>query len=232
MNRKLVSLFPLLVSVCLLSFAAPASTHPDTPENNSTSRPDYLSPLEKELLDEMNLARTEPQKYAVFVEEYKRLYEGKRLLRPGRKPLVTFDGVEAVDEAIGFLRAAKALPPFEISKGICQAARDHANDLGLKGIMGHKGSDGSLPNARLDRYGRWESTIGETILYEVSTAREMVIALIIDDGVPTRGHRNNIFNPDYRIAGLSISAPATTAARGVIDYTGGFQEKAGWASQR
>lgn len=264
MKRK-VSLFPLAVVVCLLTFAAPTSTPAQgkklTPKSSktapkstvaskaetatasnsesvtksgSTSAPiGFLSQLEKEIVDEMNLARTEPQKYAGFVEEFKKYYDGNRLTIPGRKKaLVTAEGLAAVDEAINFLRAATPLAPLDVAKGVSLAAKDHANDLALKGLTGHTGSDGSLPNARVDRYGNWEGAIGETVLYEVSTARNMVIALIIDDGVQNRGHRRNIFDANYRIAGVSISDSPTNGSRCVVDYVGGFKEKGAPAKEK
>lgn len=199
------------------------------PVTKSASTPSlaFMSQLEKEIVDEMNLARTEPQKYAAFVEEYRKYYDGHRLTIPGRKKtIVTFDGISAVDEAINFLRAAKPLPPFEIAKGMCSAAADHSKDLAGKGINGHRGSDGSTPNARVDRYGDWEAAIGETIVYEVTTPRQIIIALIIDDGVPNRGHRRNIFDPNYKITGLSVSEPLSFGSKCVITYVGGFKEKA------
>ncbi|MCA1850181.1 MAG: CAP domain-containing protein [Acidobacteria bacterium] len=193
----------------------------------------FLSKLEQEVIDEMNLARTEPQKYAAFVEEYKKNYDGNRLTLPGRKKaIVTNDGIAAVDEAINFLRAQTPLPPLTIARGVCLAAKDHAVDLSTKGVQGHRGSDGSTPNARVDRYGRWDIAIGETIVYEVGAAREMVIALIIDDGVPNRGHRRNIFDSNHRVTGVSVSEPATYGSKCVIDYVGGFKEQAAGADQK
>nr|MDQ3816913.1 hypothetical protein [Acidobacteriota bacterium] len=83
---------------------------------NKTANPastGFMSQLEKEIIDEMNLARAEPQVYAGFVEEYKKYYDGNRLQIPGRKKsLVTTEGVAAVDEAINFLRNQKPLPPL------------------------------------------------------------------------------------------------------------------------
>ena len=175
----------------------------------------------------MNLARAEPQTYATFVEEYKKYYDGNRLTIPGRKKtLVTAEGVPAVDEAIRFLRSQKPLPPLAAAKGLYQAAKDHARDLASKGLSGHRGSDGSMPDGRVERYGNWEGSIGETVAYEVNTARMLVVALIIDDGTPTRGHRRNIFDPSYKVAGVSIaeSGNGTTC---VVDYVGGFKDKSG-----
>lgn len=196
------------------------------PKSASKATAPFLSQTEQEIMDEMNLARTNPQQYARFVEEFKTYYEGNRLKIPGRpKAISTFDGVAAVDEAISFLRAQKALPPLEVTRGMCLAAKDHAADLAAKGLTGHKGSDGSLPNARVDRYGDWEGTIGETIAYEIINARQLVISLIIDDGVPNRGHRRNIFDSNYTVAGVSIKEASPNGTRCVVDYAGSFKEK-------
>jgi uncharacterized protein YkwD len=179
-----------------------------------------------EILNEMNLARMEPQKYAAFVEDFKKYYKGNQLTLPGKtKALVTVDGIAAVDEAVSFLRTATPLPPLSVNKGMCLAAKDHAIDLALKGVSGHRGSDGSSPNARLERYGSWEGVVGENIVYDVNTAREIVIGLIIDDGTQNRGHRRNIFDPNHRVTGISISDSPSNGAKCVLTYAGGFQDR-------
>lgn len=224
MRRIVTPLFLLSMLVCLLVVNSPSRV---TAVGDSGSKVEYLSLLEKEMIDEMNLARTQPQKYIPFVEEYKQYYKGNQLFLPGSaRPIMTFDGVAAVDEAISFLRTVPPVPPLEITKGLCLAAKDHAGDLSGKGIIGHKGSDGSYPNARVDRYGKWGEAIAESIVYNVDTARRMVVALIIDDGTPNRGHRKNIFDPNHHIIGVSVSAPASYGSKCVIDYVGSFKEKA------
>ena len=62
------------------------------------------------------------------------------------------------------------------------------------------------------------------LVYDMDTARAVVIELLIDDGNPTRGHRANIFNPSYKLAGLSVGEASTFGSRCVIDYVGGFRE--------
>jgi uncharacterized protein YkwD len=186
-----------------------------------------MSPLEKQIFDEMNLARTDPRKYATYVEEFKKSYKGNQLTLAGRnQAIVTSEGIAAVNEAINFLRSEKPLAPMAIMKGPSLAAKDQANDLAIKGITGHRGSDGSSPNARLERYGMWDGVVGENIVYDVTTAREIVIGLIIDDGTSTRGHRRNIFDPNHRITGVSISESPANGARCVITYAGGYKDKA------
>jgi uncharacterized protein YkwD len=251
-NRRIINTLPLSLAVCLLSLVAPTEAQKKTamttgtvtntktasknnapPTSTAKAKTEtvpttgFMSRLETEVLDEMNLARADPQKYAGFVEEYKKFYNGSRLTLPGRKKsTVTSEGIPAVDEAINFLRNQKMLPPLVVAKGLCSAAKDHANDLASKGMSGHLGSDGSLPNARVDRYGNWEGAIGETIVYDLNPARQIVIALIIDDGTPNRGHRRNIFDPNYKVAGVSIVESPANGARCVVDYVGGFKEKA------
>jgi hypothetical protein len=221
-------LFPLVTLVCLialLSTVAGSSVQPSTPTVS-------LSSAENDILAEINMARTQPQQYAAYLLEFKKYYQGKRLMLPGKRPLITFDGEGAVDEAIEYLRTAKPAPALEAAEPATSAAKDHAVDLITNGIMGHTGSDGTKPNDRVDRYGKWLGGIGEAIVYKVDTARNNVIGLVIDDGNAGRGHRNDLFNPDYHFAGLCLSEQGANGQVCVIVYVGGFSKKATQAASR
>jgi uncharacterized protein YkwD len=224
--RSLIS--PLVAFVCLLSLLSPVARSSDQPSNPAS----FLSTAENDLLAEINLARTQPQAYAAYLVEFKKYYQGQRLVLPGKRPIVTFDGERAVDEAIEFLRAARPAPAMEAAEPACSAAKDHGMDLLANGITGHIGSDGTKPNDRVDRYGKWLGGIGEAIVYKVDTARNNVIGLIIDDGNAARGHRNDLFNPDYHYAGVSLSERAANGQVCVIVYVGGFSKKAAQTTNR
>ncbi|HEY6188529.1 MAG TPA: CAP domain-containing protein [Pyrinomonadaceae bacterium] len=188
---------------------------------------EFLSPLESEIVAEINLARAQPQVYASYLEETKKFYSGNQIRRPGRAVEVTVEGLTALDEAIAFLRAAQPLPPLQVYKGMSLAAKDHSRDLGTSGNTGHRGSDGSTPNIRASRYGDWTNNIGENIVYQAMTsARESVMGLIIDDGIATRGHRKNIFDATYRAAGIAIGERSNLGTLCVITFAGGFTDKA------
>jgi len=47
---------------------------------------------------------------------------------------------------------------------------------------------------RIDRYAGWSGSIGENIDFGNMTAEDIVMSMIIDDGVSSKGHRHNIFN--------------------------------------
>jgi uncharacterized protein YkwD len=185
----------------------------------------YLSALEREIINEVNLARANPTQYATYLEQLKKLYVGKDLKRPGQVALTTVEGVSAVDEAIQFLRAQKPLPPLTPYQGMCLAARDHLTDLGKTGSTGHKGSDGSVPEDRLNRYGSWTNVVGENIAYSSITARETVMGWIVDDGNPTRGHRKNLFNAQYLATGIALGGKSAYGTMCINTFAGGFADK-------
>ena len=185
----------------------------------------YLSALEKAVVQEVNLARTDPKRYATFLEEVRRGYDGKRLIRPGEIPLVTQEGAKAADEAIQFLRKQAPMQTLKPSRGMSLAARDHVKDQGPRGDTGHDGSDRSKPWNRVSRYGTWKNKTGENIAYGDSEARRIVIALIIDDGVPKRGHRKSIFDANFNVIGVAVGAHATYGTMCVMTFAGGYEEK-------
>eukprot|EP00997_Jenningsia_sp_PLL12_P000988 NODE_11559_length_302_cov_14.881423_g10646_i0.p3 GENE.NODE_11559_length_302_cov_14.881423_g10646_i0~~NODE_11559_length_302_cov_14.881423_g10646_i0.p3 ORF type:complete len:55 (-),score=18.35 NODE_11559_length_302_cov_14.881423_g10646_i0:108-272(-) len=53
----------------------------------------------------------------------------------------------------------------------------------------------------------------------------MGAGLIVDDGVPDRGHRTTLFNKELRLAGISFGPHRTMRQVTVIDFAGGFEDK-------
>lgn len=73
------------------------------------------------------------------------------------------------------------------------ASKDHVMDTGPTGVTGHTGTDGSSPSDRVSKYVKVEGMSGESVAYGDETAEQVMISLMIDDGVPGRGHRLNVF---------------------------------------
>jgi uncharacterized protein YkwD len=184
----------------------------------------YLSPLEREIILELNMVRTNPAAYAAIAQAWLGYYQGKLIKLPGEVAIRTDEGPAAVRELVGFLQAAKPLPPLTPSAGLSHAARDHAADQGRTGATGHTGADGSSLSRRVERYGRWTRTIGENIDYGWNRARLIVLSLLVDDGVASRGHRANIMNKDFRRVGLACGPHPVYRNLCVMDFAGGYSD--------
>ncbi len=183
--------------------------------------------LGKDIVKEVNLARKNPGFYAAWLRETRQYYRGTQLRRPGEVPIRTQEGLQAVDEAIRFLDRQKPVGSLDPSRGLSFAARDLVAPQGASGGFGHEGPDGSMPSDRIERYGKWESVIGENVAYGQRTARDVVSAFIVDDGVPGRGHRKNLYNPDYRLMGVDCGPHSTYGTTCAITFAGRYHENAG-----
>ena len=186
---------------------------------------DDMSVLENHVMGELNRARTHPRQYAVNLAELRKHFKGRDLHRPGNVIVVTKEGGRAVDEAISFLRSVKPLPPLKLSRGMSRGARDHVNEQGPAGATGHDSNDGSKPWDRVSRYGKWQETIGENISYGSDDAIMVVMGLIIDDGVSDRGHRKNIFNPQFHVAGVACGPHSSFRTMCVITFAAGYEDR-------
>lgn len=63
-------------------------------------------------------------------------------------------------------------------------------------------------------------TVGENISYGTTKPREILIALAVDDGVPNRGHRTNIFAPDWNEMGSCYGPHRGYRDMAVVIYRG------------
>ena len=182
--------------------------------------------LASELLAETNLARTKPRAYADFLREFRRQFQGKSYRLGNSRTLVrTVEGVKAVDEAIRFLSRQKPLPPLTWSDELAAAAAELVDEQGKTGATGHTGKSSGGMGARIERHGKWQGMIGENIGYGPGIARQMAMQLIIDDWVPDRGHRQNIFRQAFGTAGAACGPHPRFGTMCVIDFAGGFGEK-------
>jgi uncharacterized protein YkwD len=177
------------------------------------------------IIHEINTARQNPTLYATFLEETRQNHASRVRLLPGSVRLCTHEGVRAVDEAIRFLHRARPLPALALSPGLCSAAADHCREQ-AGGAVGHHGCDGSNPGSRISRYGVVAQGWGENVAYGQRSPRAIVMALIIDDGVRGRGHRKNIFNPNYNAAGAAYGPHARYGSVCSIDFASGYAEGA------
>lgn len=181
---------------------------------------DYAA-LNYAVFESQNKARTDPASFARLAQEQldtKFVYDrrgnpsnsiclSKDFVPKSNKcyyTLSTQEGPKAWKEAVSVLSSFKeTLKPLQWSEGLSQACYDHIRDQGPQGQNGHTGSDGSSPFDRIDKYVK-STMSGENLAYsDAVTGTDMVLQLLIDDGVPSRGHRTNIMSKDFTHVGIS-----------------------------
>jgi uncharacterized protein YkwD len=194
------------------------------------------APLEISVLDEINHVRAHPHDYADELRRYRDLFDGRVVRLPG-DPVgeLTREGTDAVDEAIDFLDRQAPLPPLAKGRLLALAAQDLAEDQGATGYNGHRSADGASPGERVKRRGG-DIYVSETISYGYDQPDAVVRQLVIDDGLPSRGHRSLIFATGNRFAGVGCGEHPRVRYMCVIDYSatanGGPQLPAFVASSR
>lgn len=213
------------------SFSIPVNTsaanNPNDHALNTAANVRYLTPLEKEIIYEINRLRTDPAGYARnYLEPLQGKYKKNLLYYPGDLPLMTREGVAPLQECIRELKKQKPLPAVYPSAGLSKAAEDHVRDQSRTGRTGHRGSDRSDARTRIERYGKWKIRIAENIAYGGKTARQVVIYLLIDDGVNDRGHRKTFLHPDFRLVGVATGSHPEYKTMTVMDFAGDFGNSA------
>jgi hypothetical protein len=189
--------------------------------------------LEAQVLDRINFAREHPREYAAQLRDYRRYFNGDLLYLPGDPyGMITHEGTDAVDEAIDFLERQAPLPALSHGDLLELAAQDHAAEQGPIAGRGHLSPDGASPGERVRRRGG-DIYVGEGISYGYNRADEVVRQLIVDDGVRDRGHRNLLFNGDFRYAGVGCGGHSQYGHMCVVDMSStvnGAPRRQQWAS--
>jgi len=222
MRMKYHPLIIIFGSLILSSFANPI---PPEKSQKREAVPSYLTQLEREVIAEINLARSKPKVYAEFLASYANDFVGRELHEPGKPIILTREGESVVNEAIKFLNNQKPLPVLTPSKGMSKGANDMVRMQETTNQIGHKGRDGSTFAERISRYGNWIGSCSENIDYGNNNARRIVMALIIDDGVRSRGHRLSLFESGFRKVGVSFGNHRAYNYMCVIELAVGYTEK-------
>lgn len=149
----------------------------------TAAQEDYLSENEKMVFYYLNLARTQPQYFADSV-------------------LINYKGAENIyfNKTSSFikslyttLKSMKPLSPLQAERSLYNDARCFALASGEKGYVGHerKGMDCA----------RYQSA--ECCSYGFEKAIDIAVQLLIDEDVPSLGHRNIILG-SYKQLGVSV----------------------------
>ncbi len=147
---------------------------------------------EIEMTNLINKIRTNPTSFIPVIEAY--IASSKQLSFTNKKTGKQIDIVGEGTKLIAFLKNVKAVDSLKVSLVLYPIAKSHAKYVDSTKQIGHTGPNGQLFTDRVKSTGL---TCGENVGVG-RTATEVMIALLIDLSSPTKGHRTNIFNPNYK----------------------------------
>jgi len=189
--------------------------------------PHNYTHLEGEVFSALNRARTNPRGTAIDLQDLIPFYNGNLFKRPEQATAIqTAEGVTALREAIADVSSRLVLSELTLDALLTAAARDQVNDQSRTGYVGHTGSDGSSVESRVSRYAWWRTSLSENIDYSPAVHGSWVIqSLLIDDGVPDRGHRANIYSTTSKVVGIACGPHPRYGGMCVIVQAGGVTPK-------
>jgi uncharacterized protein YkwD len=177
--------------------------------------------LKKAILVEHNRLREDPVSYISILKKHKTYFKDKNLCRPKQTPIKTHEGIKAFELAIDFLKTQKPVQSLTHDDRLSQAAKDHLEDHGTLGTVSHESTNGKVVTERLEKYCEWDTCCGENLDVGSTRAEDVIVSLLVDDGVKSKAHRDNLFNPSFKCVGIACGPHKTFGIMTVIDYTGG-----------
>lgn len=169
------------------------STQPNTgaTAGNPTASASYMKTEELLMLDEINLIRANPSGYIPYVQQY---------ISHLQKNGSFGNSIQTARELILELQKTPALSILEPRECVYNAARKHGADEKRMGRSDHMGSDGSWPWDRVLRECPSLQDGNENLVGGPDDIRRAVMLLLVDDGIPNRGHRKTLLNPSWKYA--------------------------------
>ena len=190
-------------------------------EQSQSQEIDYDT-LSQEIFTEQNRVRTDPSSYIEKLERAKNFFREKIFRHPAEIPIETYEGVDGITNAIEFLKTQEPLSELKYSEELSNAAKDHAIDIGSKGLSSHEGSDGNGICERVEKYIEWDGAIAENLDFCYKFAENIVMNLIIDDGSKEKHQRSHLFNKDFNFCGVGCDKHKSFKICSVIIYAKGL----------
>lgn len=172
----------------------------------------------RQLIAELNLARTRPAAYAERLQAYAAGFEGGVAHeQPGDLGRQTFEGHAAVEEALTFVLRQKAMQPLAYDPALSRSAAALAADQARTGRIGHTDSAGAGPQQRVALYAPGAMNTAEIVSYGHPSAEGVVRQFVVDDGERARLHRADVFDPMFHRAGVACDEHPTWGVVCVVE---------------
>ena len=81
------------------------------------------------VIEEINLARKDPQQYSSKVRKYAKYFKGEVLRIPEQTPIMTQEGAKAYTECADYLDGLDPLPVLKINASMTKISEDIASEI-------------------------------------------------------------------------------------------------------
>ena len=181
--------------------------------------------IEEEIFNEHNKLRKNPKLYIQKLEKSLNFYQNNILSKENEIPIPTYEGINAVKNAINFLRNQEPVQELIYSKEMSLSCKDLVNDIGPKGLVTHEGTEIKNIYNRLEKYCDWDGVIAENLDFGFKIPENIIMNMIIDDGDENRYQRKNLFYPDFKYVGIGVGPHRDYGICVVIEYSYNIREK-------
>lgn len=208
-------IFLLLSYLLIAAPSVPTWSDAELAKANTAKSANYLNAEEKKTIMLVNLARMDGKKYLqTYFQEYVKSTPYNEMNSSGNNYVVSLK----VD-----LDKIKSLPMLLPDEGLYKAAKYHARDSGKNGLVGHTSSNGNSMSKRLPKYVQGWNRLAENCSYGYDNAVNIVGQLLLDDNVPSLGHRKSILDNRLEFIGVAIAPHTKYRFNCVMDFCAKFK---------
>ena len=169
--------------------------------------------------------RKNPKSFIPKLEKSLNYYQNNILSKDNEIPIPTYEGINAVKDAINFLKNQEPVQELIYSEEMSLSCKDLVNDIGPKGLITHEGTEIKNIYNRLEKYCDWDGVIAENLDFGFKIPENIIMNMIIDDGYENRYQRKNLFYPDFKYVGIGVGPHRDYGICVVIEYSYNIREK-------
>lgn len=157
------------------------------------------------IMEEINLARTQPSTYAAKLERISTTISKGNKINVQGKNMILKEGIACFDEAIQYLLNIDPLEPIEFIDALSKSADELLNMITIQEGVNMKKLEASYLELeqRLDHFGVFFGEFSELVDYGCTDPEFVVVNFITCDGDDNRKDRKIIFNPLLKYGGIT-----------------------------
>jgi len=156
----------------------------------------FANDVEKDVYNYLNYARTRPKEFC------------EKFVIPNWNKNNSYE-----NSLVETMMALKPMGTLLPNRELYNSAECHASVSGALGFVGHTRSKNPKTKKKCDEF-----FMGECISYGMDEGLAIVLQLLIDDGVPSLGHRHICFSSGYTSVGISLRQHQKYGVNCVLDF--------------